>query len=158
MQQIVNGVKTEKHLCAACSMTQEMPISLENLFQGLLDSILSIQAGETGDKKTPPPSVKCPDCGMTYEMFKSGGKLGCAECYHTFASELNGLLKNVQGSVKHEGKFPRRTGSALKQRREIDRLRIELTKAVETENFEEAASLRDRIRLIEAKPESEAGI
>jgi protein arginine kinase activator len=148
MQQFVNGTKTEHHLCAACSMMAEMPISFENLFQGVLDSILSLHGAEPNSPQKEAATVKCPGCGMTDEQFKSTGKLGCAECYHTFTAELGALLKNVQGSIHHEGKFPQRAGVVLRQKHEIDRLRIQLTKAVEGENFEEAARLRDNIRAL----------
>jgi protein arginine kinase activator len=152
LQQFVNGVKTEMHLCPACSLSlAEMPISFENLFQGVLDSILSMSKphAETDSKLAPPSGRKCPVCGITYEQFKSTGKLGCEECYRTFSGELETLLKNVQGSVRHEGKFPKRSGVAMRQKRETDRLKMMLKKAVEDENFEEAANLRDRIRSME---------
>ncbi|MDR1665269.1 MAG: UvrB/UvrC motif-containing protein [Clostridiales bacterium] len=151
MQQFVNGAKSEIHLCQACSLSlAEMPVSFEHLFQGVLDSLLSMTADAKTSKKASMPALKCEACGMTYEQFKACGKLGCEACYRTFSNELETLLKNVQGgSVRHEGKFPKRSGVALRQKREVDRLRVLLKKAVDDENFEEAAQLRDRIKVME---------
>ena len=156
MQQIVNGSKTEMHLCQECSTQLETPITIEALFNGLLGSLLSM----TTEKQTEhhhPHYEPCPTCGMTYEGFKtSGGKLGCAACYKVFFRELEAILKNVQGSTRHEGKFPQRFGVSMFQAREADRLRRLMRKAVSDENFEEAARLRDMLRSLE-ESKNEAG-
>ncbi len=148
-QASVNGESVIKHLCPECAFNIEIPISFEDLFQGFLDTIQSMaknEAGRVEKKKT----VPCPSCGTTFEQFKKTGRLGCAECYNTFSGEMETLLKNVQISTRHEGKFPRRSGVALRQKREADKLRGRLKKAVDSENFEEAANLRDRIRALES--------
>lgn len=151
VQQIMNGAKKEMHLCTECSIMTDMPISFDNLFQGFLDSILSMAATQQSSQKPESPALQCAACGITYDVFKSTGKLGCSECYHTFSHELEALLKSVQGSTRHEGKFPQRSGVILRQKRETDRLRVLLSKAIEAENYEEAASLRDRIRAMEVE-------
>ena len=151
MQQIVNGTKTEMHLCQDCSTQIETPISIDALFNGLLGSFLSMASEKQCNHKQPRVHYEpCPSCGMTYEGFKTGGgKLGCAACYRVFSRELDSILKNVQASVKHEGKFPQKYGHALFQKKEAVRLRGLMRKAVEEENFEEAAKLRDELRVIE---------
>jgi protein arginine kinase activator len=150
MQQIVNGIKTEIHLCPACSLAMvEIPVSFEKMLQGVLDSILSMTGNAAEDKESVEAEAACKSCGMTYSMFKSGGKIGCADCYRTFSNEIEALLKNVQGSVRHEGKFPKRVGVMFRQKREADRLRVLLKKAIDEENFEEAANLRDKIKVME---------
>ncbi|MCL2500091.1 MAG: UvrB/UvrC motif-containing protein [Defluviitaleaceae bacterium] len=149
MQQFIGGNKTEIHLCQSCSFKMEMPISFENIFQGFLTSLQSM----TANRPTRIPTTPCERCGMTYEQFKSAGKLGCEACYHTFAKEIEALFKNVQGSTRHEGKFPQRLGADLRARREADQLRRQLKEAVEAENYEDAARLRDQIRALEAPKE-----
>ena len=151
MHQIINGAKTEIHLCQDCSTQIEAPISIETLFNGLLGSFLSMAADKQSSHMTHVHYEPCPTCGMTYEGFKSaGGKLGCAACYRVFSRELDAILKNVQASVKHEGKFPKKYGRAMFQKKEAGRLRSLMRKAIEDENFEEAARLRDEIRILEA--------
>jgi len=150
MQQIVNGVKTEMHICQDCSTQIDSPISIEALFNGLLGSFLSMLVEKQSNKEAYAHYEPCSKCGMTYEGFKSGGgKLGCAACYRVFSRELETILKNVQVSSRHEGKFPQKSGRSMYQKREVDRKRILMSKAIEEENFEEAARLRDEIRSLE---------
>ncbi|MCL1986605.1 MAG: UvrB/UvrC motif-containing protein [Firmicutes bacterium] len=149
MQQVVNGEKTEMHLCQTCSTGIDAAASIDALFNGLLGSFLT-----GGSEKNNPKIVinykPCPRCGMTYDTFRNGGgKLGCAHCYKTFTHELNPILKNVQASVRHEGKFPQKSGRDLFKKREAVRLRGLMQKAIDDENFEEAARLRDEVRLME---------
>jgi protein arginine kinase activator len=149
MTQIVNGQKTELRLCPECSFKSEIPISFENIFQGFLNSLQSM--AQASNRPETLPSIPCSVCSMTYEQFKSCGKLGCAHCYQVFANEMSALLKNVQGSIRHEGKFPRRSGVELRQKREVEQLRAHLAKAIEEENYEEAARLRDYIKELNAQ-------
>ncbi|MCL2604573.1 MAG: UvrB/UvrC motif-containing protein [Defluviitaleaceae bacterium] len=152
MQQFIGGSKTEIHLCQQCSFKMEMPISFENIFQGFLTSLQSM----TANRPARVPTNPCERCGMTYEQFKSAGKLGCEACYQVFAKEIEALFKNVQGSTRHEGKFPQRLGADLRARREADQLRRQLKDAVDAENYEDAAKLRDQIRALEAPKEARA--
>lgn len=95
--------------------------------------------------------LKCPRCGFSQADFKKTGRLGCPECYKTFAEGLEGLLKTMHKGTRHMGKVP----EALRQTRELsDRLKTlqkRLSKAVEDENFEQAASLRDEIKQMSAR-------
>ncbi|MCL2665409.1 MAG: UvrB/UvrC motif-containing protein [Defluviitaleaceae bacterium] len=149
MQQFINGNKTEIFLCKDCSLQHEMPISFDNIFNGMLESILSKQSESKKNISSGQKGVQCPSCKMTNEGFKSTVKLGCAECYKAFLPEVETILKNIQGSARHEGKFPRKSGASLLYKREVDKLRKMLASAVEHEDFEEAAALRDKIRAIE---------
>jgi len=146
MQQFIGGIKKEIHLCQECSFKMEMPISFENIFQGFLTSLQSMTNKSRPAKA---PAKPCARCGMTYEQFKSAGKLGCEACYQTFAKEVEALFKNVQGSTRHQGKFPTRMGADMRTRREADALRNRLKEAIEAENYEDAARIRDTLRALE---------
>ena len=156
MKGFINGAVTELHFCQECSINMvnmESPISLENIFKGILESVQSMGPIQMGQVASLHPTHKIPGpctvCALTYEQFKSIGKLGCEACYQAFPKEIVALFKNVQGSTHHEGKFPKRSGTAARQQREVDKLRSVLKKAVEEENYEEAARLRDQIRSME---------
>ncbi len=140
MQQIVNGEKTEMHLCQECASQLDMPVSFDKIFQGFMDSVMYNNS---------PPALKCQSCGLTFDGFKSSGRMGCSDCYRTFANEIDTILKNVQGSNRHQGKFPHKFGAELLYKREVERLKTQLTKAVENEEYEEAAKLRDMIKELE---------
>ena len=90
--------------------------------------------------------LKCPRCGFSQADFKKSGRLGCPECYRTFAEGLAGLLKTMHKGTRHVGKSP----EALRQTREnVDRLKSlqkKLARAIEGEDYEAAAALRDEIK------------
>ena len=159
MQGFVNGVKTELHLCQECSfnmVNMEMPISMENIIKGILESVQSMGHVNLGHPASRPvvrkASSPCKVCALSYEQFKAKGKLGCEACYQAFPTEIVALFKNVQGSAHHEGKFPNRSGKEIRHQREVGKLRANLKKAVDDENYEEAARLRDQIRNLEVTP------
>lgn len=148
---IVNGEKTELHICETCAREKGELIpgtptgfSIHNLLSGLLD----FEPAATGSM-TKAPVVKCETCGMTYTQFSKIGRFGCSHCYKQFAERLEPLLKRVHGSTVHVGKVPKRAGGKLKTKREIDLLKKEMIDRIGREDFESAAELRDRIRKLE---------
>jgi protein arginine kinase activator len=145
----IDGDKVQKvDLCEECSKTKGVndPVGFE-----LADLLLGLGASKEIEQSSGGTEIKCPRCGFTQADFKKAGRLGCSECYKTFADGLEGLLKTMHKGTRHIGKVP----EALRQSRELsDRLKQlqkKLTKAVEEENFEQAASLRDEIKQMNAR-------
>lgn len=96
------------------------------------------------------PSGSCPSCHATLSDFRESGRLGCAECYRTFEGSLRDLLRRLHGSSRHIGERYAPPGEALlASLPSTDQLREQLRLAVEAENFELAAELRDRLRVVE---------
>lgn len=91
----------------------------------------------------------CPECGMKFKEFRTQGRLGCAHDYISFREELMPLLENIHGEVRHRGKSPRRRPKDKERRAELATLRKDLKKAVDQEDYEAAARLRDRIKTLE---------
>jgi protein arginine kinase activator len=114
----------------------------------MADLMLGLGASQELESSVAGVEVKCPRCGFSQADFKKSGRLGCPECYRTFAEGLSGLLKTMHKGTRHVGKAP----EALRQTRDnIDRLKQlqkKLTKAVEDENYEAAAALRDEIKTL----------
>ena len=141
LTQIVDGNMKKINLCEACS--KDKGVSDPTGF-ALADLLLGL--GETQQVEQAAPTEHCAVCGFTQADFKKTGRLGCSECYDTFADGLASLIKAMHKGTKHVGKVP----EALRQTRELsDRLKQlqkRLTKAVEEENFEQAAALRDEIK------------
>jgi protein arginine kinase activator len=93
---------------------------------------------------------KCPMCGITFSEFRKGGRLGCPYDYVVFEEDLVPLLLNIHGAHEHTGKIPVHGGGNPERQFRLKRLRQELQQAVETEDYEKAGRVRDRIRGIEA--------
>ena len=96
-------------------------------------------------------SVRCPECGSTLRDFRDSGRLGCDRCYATFDGHLRDLLRRLHGSSQHVGERYELPGEAgvSDPRSQLLELKAQLRRAVEGENFELAADLRDRIRVLE---------
>ena len=100
----------------------------------------------------------CPRCGMSYRQFRKQGRFGCGDCYQAFAAELQRLMKRIHGAQGHTGKQPRSPVSAAvppPASDDLDRLRSELEEAVESEAYERAAALRDRIAQLEGATQAD---
>ena len=92
---------------------------------------------------------ECPSCGIKFVEFRNTGRLGCPNDYHEFREELTPLLENIHGETRHCGKTPRRQPQNRQTQSELIQLRNRLKQAIDKENYEEAARLRDRIRTLE---------
>jgi protein arginine kinase activator len=92
----------------------------------------------------------CPSCGITFKEFRSQGRLGCPHDYIAFQSELMPLLENIHGETQHVGKAPKRAPQASQHQFKLVRLRSLLKAAVDEEQYEEAARLRDEIQQVES--------
>ncbi len=148
LTEIIDNQITELHLCEECARQKgsqmEQHFGLADLLAGLAD--LGQQFEMVGKSE-----AKCPNCGLTYRDFRRIGRLGCSECYQAFKDSLGILLKRIHGSTQHLGRSPVKKAPTVQKRTEVDLLRAELRRAIEMEEFEEAARLRDRIRTLEAK-------
>jgi protein arginine kinase activator len=151
---IVNGEKTEFHICESCAREKGELIpgtaggfSIHSLLSGLLDLEGAGKEKSAATKTT--QSLQCENCGMTYSQFSKLGRFGCSSCYKYFNSALDPLFKRVHGSTSHVGKIPKRAGAQIVFKRQIDELKQELQQSITQEEFEKAAELRDQIRKLE---------
>ncbi|SMO80179.1 UvrB/UvrC motif-containing protein [Melghirimyces algeriensis] len=159
---IINGKKTEFHLCEVCAKEkgEQMPgmdagFTIHNLLSGLLN--LDGQMTEEHPSSQSSATVqrlRCPTCGLTYNQFSKIGRFGCSDCYQAFAERLDPLFRRVHGHRSHRGKVPKRTGGKLRMQREVDELKQQMAMCIEKEAFEEAARLRDRIKELQKKLDS----
>ncbi|HVT88042.1 MAG TPA: UvrB/UvrC motif-containing protein [Tepidisphaeraceae bacterium] len=147
LTEIRNGKKIEKHLCEQCAAQLEgvqpkshMPIN------ELLTNFVLAHSGQMANEQ----SSTCEACGITWAEFRQNGLLGCEHDYTLFEKDLTPLLHRAHdGATHHLGKVPtRRGGTGVPAKRQVDlaRLRKELQRAVEAEDYERAAKLRDQIR------------
>jgi len=149
LTEIIDEKMTELHLCEECAQKKgaqmESHFGLADLLAGLAD------LGGQFTKTKKETKIKCPRCGLTYEDFKKVGRLGCGECYSAFKEALMPLLKRIHGSTQHYGKSPKKVTRLVKAKTDMQDLKTRLQKAIQLEEFEEAAKLRDKIRETEKK-------
>lgn len=148
LTEIIDDQMKELHLCEQCahqkSMQMEQQFGLSELLGGLAEF------GKTAkEEKENIVGVKCANCGLSYTDFKKIGRLGCSECYGAFKKYLGPLLKKIHGSIIHFGKSPFRLEKVVEQSGDLQALRNQLQKAIESESFEEAARIRDQLKDLE---------
>jgi protein arginine kinase activator len=164
LTQIVNNSVTTMHLCEPCAAEKGVETGTSVAKFPLGDFLATLGKGGTSETSEAGLDVPCAGCGATLRDFRQSGRLGCAACYETFEVHLRDLLRRLHGSTRHEGEAygqpetgdgRRETETPHDARRpthegtELGRLREQLRLAVESEDFETAAELRDRIRVLE---------
>jgi len=152
LTEIINNKMTKLHLCEHCAKdkSQEMEehFGLADLLSGLADLAPIVEKEE---KVAAGPTIKCTNCGFSFQNFRKMGRLGCPKCYDTFKNQLSPLLRKIHGSDTHVGKMPSKKEVARDKGVLVDDLRHGLERAIKQEEFEEAARLRDQIRNLEGK-------
>lgn len=151
---IINNEKTERHLCEECAAQEHHlnfginpDFSLHQFFSNLLNY------DQPFNKFNDPYKHKetCTNCGLSYDQFVRGGKMGCRHCYQTFNTQIDNLLKKIHGTSTHVGKAPERTGEKYRLQRELSKLRQGLSDLIHREEFEKAAEIRDKIKALESE-------
>ncbi len=155
LTQIVNNEVSTLHLCERCAAERGIESGAE-LEQSPLGSLLATVGKEVGAGLPESETIglghlRCEGCGATLQDFRDVGRLGCAQCYTTFARPLRELLRRVHGSTQHLGKRYLEPGASPDGDADalIRQLREQLQRAVESENFERAAQVRDQLRALE---------
>jgi len=163
LTQIVNNSVTTMHLCEPCAAEKGVETGASVAKFPLGDFLATLGKGGTSETSEAGLDVACPGCGATLRDFRQTGRLGCAVCYESFEVHLRDLLRRLHGSTRHEGEGyrsetgdrrtdPETTPDARRptpESSELEQLRESLRLAVEAEDFETAAELRDRIRVLE---------
>ena len=168
IKEVHDGKCISTNLCPECAKEKELSGGLGAFGFNLAEVIFNMgkMSGDKEQKVQQESEVHeeentlvCPRCGWTLEkMRKSAGKMGCPECYHTFARWVDMAVEQVQRGKVHVGRRPRRRGRTLSGiRMEMDRLQLELAAAVSAEEYEKAAQVRDRIGALKNELEKLSG-
>jgi protein arginine kinase activator len=155
----INGHVTVSHLCAECAAKKGFS-AMGSVFGSMLGGIFSDFVG-------PSPAAKCRVCGSTFADFTRTGKAGCPSCYEEFYPQLLPTLQKIHGKTGHVGKagtinesepmaeakaeqstVEKPTPAPTKEDK-IAELKTRLAKAVEAQEYEQAAALRDEIKALE---------
>ena len=147
LTEIENGQRAETHLCQQCARQQGLSIKSQLPLNELMDTLLSSQ--QEKDPGSADSEHACPNCGMTLRRFAQSPLLGCTHDYTEFQSELMPLIERSQsGKSCHCGKVPTRVCEHDRNEIERNKLRRQLEQAVNNEDYETAAKLRDQIQAL----------
>jgi protein arginine kinase activator len=144
-KEIKDDQVTEFHLCEKCALERGIQV-LHKKQSFSIPNIMTEMAEDAGAD-----IAKCGRCGLTYREFRDSGRLGCSGCYGAFKEQIKPLLRRIHGSNVHIGKSPRMSQGVFEKRREVENLKVELGLAIDREDFEQAAEIRDRIKELESE-------
>lgn len=151
--QVAGGRVTTLHLCEKCAAEKGVTTTEEvtKSAVGSLVAALGVAGPAAAALRAVEGGATCGGCGATLQDIRQTGRLGCAECYRVFDGALRDLLRRLHGATVHLGERYAAPGAVPSAARgeEVAALREQLRLAVETENFELAAELRDRLRAAE---------
>lgn len=160
LTQIINNEKTTLNLCKQCaaargfhSPLESGPFPLAEILSGLASTTQGALPADTGEQ------ITCPCCGLTFAMFTRQGRFGCGQCYKAFRPRLEPIMRKIHGASLHRGQRPiipaaiALADDAIPVKEE-ERLEAELAKAIEGEDFERAAELRDKLKTIREESSS----
>jgi protein arginine kinase activator len=149
--EIVNNQVQEVHVCEECAIKKGIMGKKFGLVDFLAElSDFDIPSLEQESLKK--AELECPNCGLTFRDFRRTGRLGCSRCYETFKKGLIPLLKRIHGSSEHTvGAAHKKLPEGAFQSTKIQELQQKLNKAIQQEEYEEAAALRDKINELKKK-------
>lgn len=143
---IINGELTEYMLCPECAKK----MGYGNIFEDMAFDFSSFLGNFLGNGLPPRTSAtRCKGCGAAFADIAKSGKVGCAECYETFFDDLLPSIRRIHGNTRHTGKLAGSAGKELRVVNELEQARQELRTAIEKQEFEKAAKLRDKIKELE---------
>ena len=149
LTEITDGVRQEAHFCEECAVQQGVAAKSQLSVNELLSNLLQAEPSDEevfGD----PGQAACPHCGFTLGRFRKDGVLGCPHDYEVFQAALTPLIEKAHnGRSRHMGKIPARLPDVTKCAIARSQLQDRLQKAVQQEDYETAATLRDQIRRME---------
>ncbi len=152
LTQIVNAEVTELCLCEACAKERGLfdpqaltfaekffPEELKERVDRIVRELSGQAPGQAPARQLPADLItQCPACGFTLEDYRRTSRLGCPDCYSFFAREF-ASLSTAQADA------PGDDNDAPPSREKLER---QLREAIEREDYESAARLRDELKAL----------
>ncbi len=155
IKRVLNGEATESHLCSNCaqvigvgSFFDDFSLNMPDIFSGFFgDSAFALSEGKL---------ERCEKCGFCFDDIIKSGSVGCSGCYEKFYHKLQPSIQRIHGKAKHTGKVPKNTSSRVVHtgkttEEKIADLHKDMQKAIDMQNFEQAAVIRDEIKKLKGE-------
>lgn len=177
---IVNGKNTQMYLCTDCAKELhdnmnpdiKIPFPINDILtnmelnedtinewinkfkdmedKGQIEELVQHENPETLQHNNQYEDITCNFCNTSFDEYKKTGKLGCGKCYSTFRKQLKPIIEGIYGYSEHIGKFPKNEFKDTEIVKTVEQLKEKLNMAIQEEEYEQAAKLRDEILQLEA--------
>lgn len=143
---IENNAVHQLHLCEQCAAERGVETTVATPKHPLGEFLQAVHQQATVSTE----GARCTFCNTTMADFRATGRWGCARCYTNFEAGIRELLRRVHGNHRHVGRaYHAPMSETLERSAVLGELKDRLRRAVDSEQFELAADLRDRIRVME---------
>jgi protein arginine kinase activator len=140
---------SDVYLCEECAKKRGLATGTdggERSLGGIFSDIMDVATASD------PKGSACPTCGMTARELRKRLCAGCPDCYSHFRPEIVSSLRREGIEISYKGPLPSKPESFVVPKADPDRLRSDLKKALEREDYELAAYYRDRIMALGERP------
>jgi len=145
------------HLCADCAREMEQAGELEDMsaaFAAFSSPMLGVTDRPKRSYHTVIPKGTderaCSACGITVREIVQNGRVGCAACYECLDDVLRQIYEDKHDRGAYRGQVSRLVRIREENACRMKLLRAQLADAINGEQYEQAAILRDRIRELDA--------
>ncbi len=132
------------YLCESCARSQGIHTDHIREPQAS-DLYASLLSPGTGMEIEDPDFDQCSGCGTSWAQLRRSGEAGCERCYSVFAGEIARMLALQPHETFHRGSLPDSLETFRTLIVDRENLKERLRRAVEHEEFERAATLRDEL-------------
>ena len=146
LTEITDGKVQEINLCEKCA--EEKGVTIKPF--SISDFLSALASAHSVGKGKGAPEQACPACGISFAEFQSSGRLGCPEDYTAFREQILPLIERIHDATQHTGKAPACPGGADAFECRRRQLQADLRRAIEHEEYERAAELRDELKELDA--------
>lgn len=143
IQQVIGQKKRSIHLCRKCANAEGI-IKNNDTLEISLSKLVSFYLDIENKKKNP----VCPHCGKTLQEIRKTQKIGCEECviqFGKYVSKALGIGSSHGAHVQYSGNIPARMKMVKDVLVDLEILKKQLKTAINDEDYEKAALIRDRI-------------
>ncbi len=150
LTQMVEGKIRKVDLCESCAKEKGIDDPTGFSLADVLTGMEAVQKPQTAPVESS-NQADCDFCGYTQAEFKKTGRLGCSHCYEVFEEGLEQVFKTMHRGVRHTGKVPEKLRSSKELQDRSRDLQSRLDEAVSREDFEQAAVLRDELKVVQSE-------
>ena len=149
LTEVTNDQVVEIHICQNCAQAKTEEVGGQLNISYFLGGLSGISKPQDESKE-----IKCPFCGLSFSGFQKKGRLGCGQCYKVFRVQIIPLIKKIHSSARHVGKTPLKESKKTISGNTLEEFKKSLIRAIQLEEYEEAARIRDKIKELEEKNQS----
>lgn len=147
LHMVTNGQVATRSLCPDCAQKAHGEMTRAFTTMGLqMEGLQGMVEQQAQREEIRIPRMICASCRSAYEEIDDTTVFGCPQCYGAFEEQVVGYLSSIRPKEEIIPEAARMdTAIPVPTREELEH---RLNEAISSEDYEEAAALRDRLRTL----------